>query len=169
MKVLAIDPGSIKTGFACLEKKGRHWLHLGSGSLFFDKDLPMSERLLQLRQDLVELLSRYQPEELALEKAFFAKNAQSALKLGQARGVILMTAAEKGIPIWEYSATQVKSSICGSGRASKLQVEHMLRLLLKLSHAFEFSSDDQADALAIALTHGQIRSSARGPQGEMSS
>lgn len=157
MRVLAIDPGSIKTGFACLERHGSQWKHISSGSLFFEAKEALPERLFQLRQDLLEIISRYEPSEMAVEKAFFAKNAQSALKLGQARGVILMTAAEAKLPIWEYSATQVKSSICGSGRASKLQMEHMLRLLLKLKSSFEFSSDDQADALAIALTHGQLR------------
>ena len=155
MITLAIDPGSQRTGFSLLRLYSSKPQYITSGSILLDSKLSFSDRLRDLYQDLQHLCEKYHPDHLAVEQVFFAKNAQSALKLGQVRGVILLIAAQFQLEIHEYSATQVKSSICGSGRAQKAQIEHMIRLLLKLPPSFQFSSSDQSDALAIGLTHLQ--------------
>ncbi|TVQ79069.1 MAG: crossover junction endodeoxyribonuclease RuvC [Bradymonadales bacterium] len=157
MILLAIDPGSLKTGFAIMKQEAGRLVRLSSGALFLDAQQALPQRLVCLAQDIEELIQKYKPTELAIEKTFFAKNAQSALTLGQARGVLILKAAEHRLEIFEYSATQVKSSLCGSGRASKDQIAFMVRQLLKLPKTFEFSGNDEADALAIGLTHGQTR------------
>jgi crossover junction endodeoxyribonuclease RuvC len=155
MITLAIDPGSQRTGFSLLRQASTKLHYLTSGSIVLDPKLSFAARLRDLYEDLSHLCQKHRPHHLAVEKVFFAKNAQSALKLGQVRGVILLIAAQFDLEIHEYSATQVKSSVCGAGRAQKSQIEHMIRLLLKLPSNFQFSSSDQSDALAIGLTHLQ--------------
>jgi len=157
MRIVGIDPGSRKAGFAIVEVQNRKLVHIASGSIILNSEDPIPERLLVLFQDLEEVFTKYKPQELAIENVFFAKNAQSALRLGQARGVVLLNAAKHLLEVFEYSPTEIKSSICGSGRASKEQIQHMIRLLLGLHKNFQFASPDQADALAICLTHIQTR------------
>lgn len=161
MRALAVDPGSIKTGFAVLEYRSGKTIYITSGTIFLERDKKLPDRLCNLAEDLRVLCQKYKPQHLALESVFFAKNAQSALKLGHARGVVLLTGASFNMEIFEYSPTEVKSSVCGSGRADKAQIEHMTRLLLKLPSNFQFSSSDHSDALAIGLTHLQTWESRR--------
>ena len=155
MRVIGIDPGSIKAGFSILEKNSKEPIHISSGSIVLDDKLPVEKRLLPLFEDVCFLIKKYQVSEMAIENVFFAKNAQSALKLGQARGVILLAAAQANIPVFQYAPTEIKNSVSGSGRADKQQIEHMIRFILKLPKSFEFKSPDHSDALAIGLTHLQ--------------
>lgn len=155
MIVIGVDPGSVRTGFALVEFKGSATRYISSGTISLDSEAAIAQRLQSLYQDFSALIAKYQPQALALESLFFARNAQSALKLGYARGVLLMTAAHFNLEIYEYSPAEVKNSLVGHGRAQKDQVARMIKLLLKFPKNFEFSSTDQSDALAIALTHVQ--------------
>ena len=157
MRVIGIDPGSIKTGFAVLNFKAQSIELLASGSIILDPDLRLHERLRELAQDLEKIFTKHKPEEMALESIFFAKNARSSLQLGQARGIALLKAAEARAEVFEYAPTEVKQCVCGHGRASKEQIQKMIRLLLKLPSSYKFISADQADAVAIALTHAQLK------------
>jgi len=154
---MGLDPGSIRAGFGIIEYSKSRFIHINSGSIVMTEGESMPQRLHSLYKDLKTLMERYQPDEFAIESVFFSRNAQSALKLGQARGVALLAAAEFGIHVSEYSPTEIKASVCGSGRADKAQVQHMVRYLMKLKPAFEYSSPDHADALAICLAHGQTQ------------
>lgn len=160
-RVLGVDPGSRKAGFSVLDFEKQKLHLISSGTIVLDEKLSLSLRLQQFFDDLSSLIQRHQPDQLAIEKVFFAKNAQSALVLGQARGIALLLAAQHGLDVFEYSATEVKHSICGSGRAAKDQMEHMVRILASLPSHFTFSSPDHSDAVAISLTHAQnLRSGA---------
>ena len=150
-----MDPGSIRSGYAIFETQGQQISLVSSGTIVMNAKSDLPTRLVELASDLEAILRKFKPEELALESVFFAQNAQSALQLGQARGVILLKAAESGLKIFEYSPAEVKKSVAGSGRATKDQVEKMIRLVLRLPNTFEFKSADHSDALAIGLTHLQ--------------
>lgn len=155
MRILGVDPGSLRTGFGVIELSRGNAIHIASGAIRLENDGPLSERLKNLSIDLEAIIQKHKPKALAIEHVFFSKNAQSALKLGQARGVILMTAARHGLEIHEYTPTEIKAAIGGSGRAQKDAVARMVRLLLKLSASFQFVCSDQSDALAIAIAHAQ--------------
>lgn len=155
MIVIGIDPGSLKTGFALIEVTGPRMKYLSSGTILLESSDHLAKRLLHLANDFDLLLKKYKPDVLAIESLFFAKNAQSALKLGHARGILLMKAAKAGLEVFEYTPAEVKVSIVGSGRAQKDQIAKMIKILLKLPKNFKFNSPDQSDALAISLTHVQ--------------
>ena len=149
-RILGVDPGSRATGVAVLDWRG------GRGALVqaetFRVDGSMEERLVKLFDRLTSFIERWQPMEAAFEKVFTARNPQSALKLGQARGVLLLAVARKGIPVAEYSATRVKMATLGYGRASKEEMQRMIALEFGVRLAA-----DAADAVAVALTHGAAR------------
>lgn len=157
MRVLGIDPGSIRTGFSVLESSEKQHFYIASGTIFLDEKLSLAQKLLQLSHDLRKILNNYRPTDLALENIFFAKNAQSALKLGHARGVVLMQAAGMGLKIFEYSPTEVKHSLCGRGRADKDEVAQMAKFLLRFPKTFNFKTPDESDAVAIGLAHLQTK------------
>jgi crossover junction endodeoxyribonuclease RuvC len=157
MRVIGIDPGSIKTGFAIVEYSPKSHQYIAGGTIALDESADLGERLSRLSKDFKKIISHYKPEEMALETMFFAKNAQSAIKLSHARGVLLMEAASSKLKIFEYSPTNVKNSICGTGRAKKDQISQMVKMLLKLKPDFEFTSEDESDALALCLTHAQTK------------
>jgi len=172
MRILGIDPGSIQAGYAVIDittedvrnkKISAPQVSIrSSGTIKMDEKQNLATRLLQLGDDLDVLLKKHQPQELALESIFFAKNARSAIQLGQSRGVCLFMAAKYNLEIFEYSPTQVKAAIGGSGRASKEQIQHMVRVFLRLPAHYEFVSHDHADALAIALAHVHSRENSLG-------
>lgn len=157
MRVLGIDPGSRRTGFAVLQSESGSTQIISSGVIALDEKLALPHRLAQLAQDLRDLIRLHRPAEVALESVFFARNAQSALKLGHARGVILMIASEHRLPIHEYSPAEAKAVLTGRGRATKEEVARMVRILLKLPKQFEFTAADQSDALALGLVHVQSK------------
>ncbi|MCV2402972.1 crossover junction endodeoxyribonuclease RuvC [Marinomonas sp. C2222] len=154
-RILAIDPGSRITGFAVIDAvNGKsHYVHSGCIRL---PDEDLSVRLKHIFTDVTALLEEYKPDEFAIEEVFLAKNANSALKLGQARGAAIVAASLKELAVHEYAAKRVKQSVVGSGSADKEQVQMMVQLLLKLSSK---PQADAADALAIALCHANSRTS----------
>jgi crossover junction endodeoxyribonuclease RuvC len=151
--ILGIDPGSCKTGFGVIKSNGIKYEYLTGGCLKLTKNNSFSE-LQQIFHGLSEVIEEYRPEEVAIEQVFMKVNVNSALKLGQARGAALVAAANKNIVIAEYSARQVKQAVVGFGAASKDQVQHMVKLLLKLA---KNPQEDMADALAVAICHANFR------------
>lgn len=147
--ILGVDPGSRITGYGVIKCQGREHQYLGSGCIRTSStELP--GRLEQIFNGLTEVIRQYQPDEFAIERVFMAKNADSALKLGQARGAAIVAATIKGLPVSEYSATQIKSAVVGTGKADKKQVQHMIQQLLRLSAT---PQADAADALGVAMCH----------------
>jgi len=161
MRVLGIDPGSNFLGLGCVEAKGNSFTWIGHQVVRVreGKDISLSARLRAIHAGVEEAMKLWQPEAVAAEEVFFAKNPQSALKLGQARGAALLVGAMRNLPIFEYSATLVKQTVTGSGRAEKEQVERMVRALLGGHAKFtqEFERSDASDALAVAICHLQHR------------
>ena len=150
-RIMGIDPGSRITGYGVVEAMPAGNRHVASGCIRVADD-DMAGRLRRIVDGLREVSERYGPSEIAVERVFVSRNAESALKLGQARGAALV--ALPGIPVFEYAATRVKQATTGSGKASKAQVQHMVRLLLALPEA---PQADEADALAVALCHAHSR------------
>ncbi len=148
-RVLGIDPGSRQTGYGLVDVRGSVVTYVASGCIRVAHD-SLPERLGEIYRCVAELVSEHRPTEFAIEQVFMAKNAQSALKLGQARGVAIAAGVAHGLPITEYAARQVKLAVVGTGRASKEQVQHMVQSILDLSGR---PQADAADALAIALCH----------------
>src|SRR5690606_2019009 len=141
--------------YGVIRTDGRRVEYLDSGCIRMGERL-LAERLQIIYAGLAELIATFRPQEFAIEQVFLAKNADSALKLGQARGAAIVCAANAGLPVAEYSARQVKQAIVGKGGAEKTQVQHMVQVLLNLSRK---PQADAADALAIALTHSNLRQS----------
>ena len=153
MRILGIDPGSRKTGYGLIEHSNNKSRHLDSGFIRLNEKETLTERLLMLSIELGKIIDRLNPNCGAIEKIFYAKNAQSALSLAHARGVILLKFSEKQLPIHEYQALKVKQTVVGAGRADKEQIKHMVKILLKINDSLQ---EDQADALAVALTHAHL-------------
>lgn len=145
--VLGIDPGSLKTGWGVVEVEGSQVRYLGAGILRLGTG-SMAERLLCLHQGLSEVFMEFRPGVCAVEEVFLAKNFQSALKLGQARGVAVLAAGLHAVPVEEFAAKTVKQAVCGQGQATKAQMQSMVIRLLGLS---ENPGEDAADALGIAV------------------
>ncbi len=150
--ILGIDPGSRITGYGVIQQSGRTLTYLGSGCIRTKTDL-LPERLRLIYAGVSEIITQFSPDYFAIEQVFMAKNADSALKLGQARGAAIVAAVNQTLPVFEYAARQVKQSVTGSGSAAKIQVQQMVCTLLKLPSS---PSADAADALAIAITHCHI-------------
>lgn len=148
--VLGVDPGSLKTGFGLVSHLSGRYEYIASGVIRMKSTDTLPERLKTIFESLNEIIHQYQPSEFAIEKVFVAKSADSALKLGQARGAAIVAAVTNGLPVGEYEARKVKQSVVGSGAADKSQVQHMVRTLLRLTVT---PQEDAADALAIALCH----------------
>lgn len=153
MRILGIDPGSQITGFGIIEVDGPRYRHVHSGHIKVDGEA-LPEKLGVIFRAVRELVAEWQPQEVAIERVFMARNADSALKLGQARGAAICGAVGQALAIAEYSPREVKQAIVGKGSATKEQIQHMVRVLLKLTTSLQ---PDQADALAIALCHSHMR------------
>ena len=158
MIILGIDPGSRMTGWGLVDHSNSRSTYLASGTIRLGSGAPLPQRLVKLTESLEELLERYNPGDCAIEQIFTAKNARSALVLGHARGVILCAVARKGVNLQEYSATQVKQAVVGQGRAEKSQMQLMVGALLGRKEPLQ---EDEADALAVALTHAAFSNLAR--------
>ena len=148
-RILGVDPGSRKTGFGIIELQGKQIKHVINGRLLVG-DGDFAARLKQIFDGLTDLIQRYQPEIMAVEKVFLHKNADSALKLGQARGAAICAGVSQNLIVHEYSATQIKKAVVGNGHAKKDQVQYMMSVMLQLA---EPPAEDAADALACAITH----------------
>ena len=153
IRILGIDPGSRITGYGIIDTEGNHLQHIAN-----DRICPSNENLASKLGDIFNgidrVITQYQPDEVSIEKIFMHRNADSALKLGQARGVAITACAVRNIDVFEYSANQVKQATVGKGHAAKQQVQHMVKILLCLS---ETPSADAADALAVAICHSHWR------------
>jgi crossover junction endodeoxyribonuclease RuvC len=148
-RILGIDPGSRVTGYGVLCINGSEVGYVTSGCIrTTDADQPA--RLAEIYRGVAAIIGEHHPDEMAIEQVFLARNPDSALKLGQARGVAIAAAVENGLPVSEYAARRVKLAVVGTGRATKHQVQHMVRVILGLSGT---PASDAADALAIAICH----------------
>jgi crossover junction endodeoxyribonuclease RuvC len=162
MRILGIDPGSDTTGYGLIESDGSRNSSILFGAIRTSPRKAFHERLLQIYTQLMEILSQEEIHVVSIENVFHSTNVQSALKLGHARGVALLAAAQRGLPVFEYSPLEIKSAIVGYGRAEKSQVQMMVTLLLRLS---ETPSPDAADALAVAICHSHRATQAIPPSG----
>ena len=158
MKILGLDPGLGTTGWGLIHAEGNRLSHLANGQLKTDPDAPLPQRLAGLATQLEGLIAEYRPDAAAVEEVFVNKNPQSTLKLGQARGVVIMTAARAGIDVGEYAARLVKKAVVGVGNAEKAQVHAMVMRLLP---GVNVAGPDAADALAVAITHAHHLATAR--------
>lgn len=151
MKTFGIDPGSERTGYGCVETDGSRHRIVTCGAITSPAAASFPERLLAIHTGLAALLVECRPDCVAIENLFFATNVRSALKLGHARGVAMLAAVEAGMPVFEYTPTEIKRAVVGYGRADKPQVQHMVKLLLGLTAVP--TPHDAADALAVAICH----------------
>ncbi|HEV2857455.1 MAG TPA: crossover junction endodeoxyribonuclease RuvC [Solirubrobacterales bacterium] len=150
--VMGIDPGAANLGFGVVRIEGSHMVALDGGVVETTPDLPMERRLARIHAALRELIAWHEPKAMALEQVYFGKNVRSAMAVGQASGVAMLAAAEKGIDCFSYTPQAIKMAVCGSGAAGKRQVQKMVGTLLALPEPP--SPDHAADALAVAICHG---------------
>jgi len=151
MRILGIDPGTIAMGYGVLESRDDEITLIDYGVLNTPARSPIGERLSYLYNKLVEIILKSQPDAVAIEQPFVAKNAKSALAIGRAQAIAILAAANKGIPAYEYTPTQIKQRVANYGASSKEQIQEMVRLQLGLAQVPQPS--DAADALAVALCH----------------
>lgn len=150
--VLGIDPGTAITGYGLVTENESGDVHLVRyGAFLTHADMPMPERLLDLHRQVTALIREARPDALAIEELFFSRNVTTALTVGQARGIVLLAAAQAGLPVFEYKPAEVKQALAGYGRADKQQIQEMLRLMLGLAEVPR--PDDAADAIAVAICH----------------
>jgi len=154
--IMGLDPGTAITGYGLIKYDGSRFSMIDCGCIRTSPESPLSERLQIIYRELTDVIRQYKPEQFAIEELFFNKNARTALAVGHARGVAMLAASSAGLPVFEYTPLQVKQAVTGFGRAAKTQVQFMVKTILALPEAPE--PDDVADALAVAICHGQIYS-----------
>ena len=157
MLIIGLDPSLSCTGWGVIEQTGNRLRHIANGQVKTDPKAPLAQRLVTIDAALADVIAQYQPETGAVEEVFVNSNAQSTLKLGQARGVCLLALARAGLPVAEYAARLVKKAVVGSGRAEKTQVQAMLSVLLP---GVKLAGADAADALAVAIAHAHLSGTA---------
>jgi len=155
MKIFGIDPGSDRTGYGCVETDGSRHRIITCGAIRASSVATFSDKLLTIHTELATLLRTHRPDAVAIENLFHSANVRSALKLGHARGVAMLAAAEAGVPIAEYTPAEIKRAVVGYGRAEKSQVQQMVKLILGLTTVP--TPHDAADALAVAICHAHAR------------
>ena len=156
-RILGIDPGSRVTGFGVIESDGIRSSHIASGCIRVSEE-ELSLRLGEIFRGVASVVASYSPAEMAIEQVFVAKNAASALKLGQARGAAICACVMAGLSVSEYTPRMIKKAVAGTGTADKAQVQHMVKHILRLEQQL---AADQADALAVALSHAHSSSTLR--------
>lgn len=153
-RIIGIDPGLVSTGWGVIESKGSSLSFIDCGTIAPNAKAPLSERLLELHHDLSRIIALYKPTSAAIEETFVTANGASTLKLGQARGALIVTLAAQGLPVAEYATRSVKKALVGTGAADKNQVSQMVGVLLPAAKpALAACKHDAADALAIAICH----------------
>ncbi len=160
MRILGIDPGYATIGYGVVDYDGVHFKAVGFGAITTPPDMPFSERLDAIYEDMSSIIKKYEPQDMSIEKLFFNTNATTAIAVAEARGVILLAAHRSGLKAFEYTPLQVKSSVVGYGKAEKRQVMEMVKNLLMLKAVPK--PDDTADALALAICHGHSAGSGIG-------
>lgn len=158
MRIIGLDPGLRTTGWGVIDVAGSHLRHVADGIVTTNAAGALSDRLNQLHDGLMTILEQFDPVEAAIEETFVNKNPTSTLKLGMARGVVLLVPARRGLLVGEYSANHVKKSVVGAGHAQKEQVQLMVRMLLPGTTP---KNADSADALAVAICHAHHRQTSR--------
>lgn len=158
MIILGIDPGLTCTGWGIVSKSGSNLRHVANGQIRTNAKASMAERLVELDAALAAVILEHRPDSGAVEEVFVNVNPQSTLKLGQARGVAMLSVARAGIPVAEYPTKVIKKALVGTGGAEKQQVQHMLKILLP---GVKLAGEDAADALAVAITHANMLGSHR--------
>ena len=153
MRILGIDPGTWRTGVGLIESQGSRYRLIHTEVVTVREKLPIAARLLHIYRSLSSITSQYKPEVLALENVFYGKDLQAMVKIGEARACAMLAASELGIDVIEYPPARVKQSVSGNGRATKDQVQHMVKTLLNLS---ALPPADSADALAVAICHAHM-------------
>jgi crossover junction endodeoxyribonuclease RuvC len=151
MIILGIDPGLAIVGYGVVECIGNRYKAIDCGCITTDSKILFPERLKIIYDEMLSLIDKYKPDDVAMEELFFNKNVKTAIKVGQARGVEILAAINKGLDVYEYTPLQIKQSVVGYGRAEKRQVQEMVKLLLNLKEIPK--PDDAADALAVAICH----------------
>ncbi len=153
MLIIGLDPSLSCTGWGVIEQTGNRLRHVANGQVKTDPKAPLAQRLVTIDAALAAVIAEYGPETGAVEEVFVNSNAQSTLKLGQARGVCLLVLAKAGLPVAEYAARLVKKAVVGTGGADKAQVQTMVKLLLP---GVQLAGADAADALAVAIAHAHL-------------
>lgn len=152
MRIIGIDPGTAITGFGVIDViKGNKASLVDAGVIRTVAHTPLPERLMTIHSDITELIKQYEPQQMSIEKLYFAKNVTTAISVAHARGVIVLAAQSAGLGVNEYTPLEIKQAMTGYGRATKAQIQEMVRIMLNLSKVP--SPDDAADALAAALTY----------------
>jgi crossover junction endodeoxyribonuclease RuvC len=154
VRIIGLDPGLRNTGWGIIEAEGTRLIYVADGAVHSDAEAPLAERLLQIHSQVLAVLKEFAPDEAAIEETFVNVDARATLKLGQARGAVMMAPAAMGIPVSEYAPNQIKKSVVGAGHAEKQQVKHMVKVLLPKA---VLKTADSTDALAIAITHAHHR------------
>jgi crossover junction endodeoxyribonuclease RuvC len=154
MRIIGLDPGLRNTGWGVIEVDANRFRYVADGTIRPKTDQILSWRLRDLHDGLAEAIAAYLPDEAAVEETFVNKNPKSTLKLGEARGVVVLAPALAGVPVAEYSANRIKKAVVGAGHADKKQIQMMVQRILP---GARFSSPDAADALAVAICHANFR------------
>ena len=150
MRILGIDPGTARLGFGIVDEN----VSITYGVIETDKDLEPEKRLLKIYNSLEEIVKKFSPEEISLENLFFNKNVKTAISVGEARGVVMLVAAKNNLKVTSYTPLQVKQGVTGYGKATKKDIQFMVKMILNLEEIPK--PDDAADALAIAITHSNF-------------
>jgi crossover junction endodeoxyribonuclease RuvC len=158
VRIIGIDPGLRNTGWGVISQEGTKLTYIADGAIHSDGDASLAERLLQLHSQLIDILKEFDPDEAAVEETFVNTDARATLKLGQARGVLMLAPAMLKLPVSEYAPNTVKKAVVGAGHAEKAQVKHMVKLLLPKA---TMRTADSTDALAVAICHAHYRGSQR--------
>lgn len=158
VRIIGIDPGLRNTGWGVIAQEGSKLTYVADGALHSDAARPLAERLLQLHAQLMDVIRQFEPDEAAVEETFVNTDARATLKLGQARGALMLAPAMLSLPVAEYAPNTVKKAVVGAGHAEKDQVKHMVRLLLPRA---SLRTADSTDALAVAICHAHYRGSQR--------
>lgn len=153
MRIMGLDPGSLKTGFGLLDFSNRSFGYVASGIIRIPAKNSLPERLGVIAEGVAELIDTYHPDVFAVEDVFFARNPKSALKLGQARGAAITIAVTRKLPVSEYEPRLIKQAVAGTGAATKEQIQYMVKSILKIDGEVK---EDAADALAVAICHAHL-------------
>jgi crossover junction endodeoxyribonuclease RuvC len=154
VRIIGLDPGLRNTGWGIIEAEGTRLIYVADGAVHSEPNAPLAERLLQIHSQVLAVLKEFAPDEAAIEETFVNSDARATLKLGQARGAVMLAPAAMGIPVGEYAPNQIKKSVVGAGHAEKQQVKHMVKVLLPKA---ALKTADSTDALAIAICHAHHR------------
>ena len=151
MRILGIDPGFAITGFSIIEYKGNHFTLIDSGAILTKAGESFPDRLVKIYDDMQNIIDTYKPEVLSIEELFFNTNTTTAINVAQARGIVLVVARKNNVPIYEYTPLQIKQAVTGYGRADKMQVQRMVKMILNSEKLPKL--DDITDSMAIAICH----------------